>query len=250
MENSEKKSDYISGGGQPLISIRGLVKEYQPSERVKVAALNGVNLDVFPGEFISVTGHSGSGKSTLLHLIGLLDKPTSGEIFIQGRNTTLLTEKETTKFRLSSLSFIFQFFNLLENYTSLENISFQLQLQGYQKSDAKEKAMRILQFLGLEAKANLFPKELSGGEQQRIAIGRALAKDSLLVLADEPTAHLDSRNAAIVMELFLKINRDYGKTILLVTHESEEANQANRSIVMKDGKIISEGMAEKRVLMI
>ena len=222
-----------------LVSVRDLVKIYTPKGGVPVSALGGVNLDIFSGEFVAITGHSGSGKSTLLHQIGLLDEPTSGSIFIDGKDISSFSESDRTEFRLHSLSFVFQFFNLIEHYTAVENITFQLRLQGYGTRESGAKAMDILNFLGLGKRANLLPRELSGGEQQRIAIGRALAKDSLLLIADEPTAHLDTKNAIIIMDLLKHVNKEFGKTIILVTHEPEEARQADKIVAMKDGRIIS-----------
>lgn len=222
-----------------LVSVRNVVKTYVPEGGIPVSALGGVSLDVFPGEFLAITGHSGSGKSTLLHQIGLLDEPSSGSIFMNGTDTSAFSEASRTEFRLRSLSFVFQFFNLIEHYTALENITFQLRLQGYSMRESDAKARDILGFLGLAARSNLLPRELSGGEQQRIAIGRALAKDSLLLIADEPTAHLDSKNAVLVIDLLKHVNEKFGKTIILVTHEPEEAKQAGRIIELRDGKIIS-----------
>ena len=221
-----------------LVSVRNLKKEYAPRGGVSVTALSGVSLDILTGEFVAITGHSGSGKSTLLHQIGLLDEPTSGSIFIAGKDVAAFSEAMRTDFRLRSLSFVFQFFNLIEHYTALENITFQLRLQGYGMRESDTKAREILSFLGLAERADLLPKELSGGEQQRIAIGRALAKDSLLLIADEPTAHLDSKNAEIIIDLLKHVNKEFGKTIVLVTHEPEEARQADRIIELRDGKII------------
>lgn len=222
-----------------LVSIRDLVKVYIPEGGVPVAALGGVSLDIFPGEFVAITGHSGSGKSTLLHQIGLLDDPTEGSIYMNGKNVSSFSEEARTEFRLRSLSFVFQFFNLIEHYTAFENITFQLRLQGYGTRESDTKARDILAFLGLEARSHLLPRELSGGEQQRIAIGRALAKDSLLLIADEPTAHLDSKNAVMIIDLLKHVNTKLGKTIVLVTHEPEEARQADRIIRLQDGKILS-----------
>lgn len=221
-----------------LVSVRNLTKAYVPRGGVPVTALSGVSLDILTGEFVAITGHSGSGKSTLLHQIGLLDEPTSGSIFIAGKDVAAFSESMRTDFRLRSLSFVFQFFNLIEHYTALENITFQLRLQGYGRHESDTKAREILGFLGLAGRADLLPKELSGGEQQRIAIGRALAKDSLLLIADEPTAHLDSKNAEIIIDLLKNVNKEFGKTIILVTHEPEEARQADRIIELRDGKII------------
>lgn len=222
---------------ETLISLRNIHKEYRVSENVVVPALNGVSFDIYKGEFLAITGHSGSGKSTLLNILGILDDATSGEMYFAGHEVHTFSERERVAFRLKAISFVFQFFNLIENYTAIENIIFQLQLQRYGLRESKMKAQEIIDFLGLTDRASFFPHELSGGEQQRVAIGRALAKDSLLILADEPTAHLDSKNGELIIKLLHEINRNFGKTIVLVTHENEEAQFADRDIAFHDGKI-------------
>jgi len=221
-----------------LIAINNLSKEYELSKNIKTPALKNINLDIYKGEFLSITGHSGSGKTTLLNLIGLIDFPTSGEILVNNENIHKFKEKEKVEYRLKFAGFIFQFFNLLDNYTALENIIFQLRLQGYGRRKSKEKAKEILKFLGLETKANSYPKELSGGEQQRAAVGRALAKDSFLILADEPAAHLDSKNTQNLISLLREVNVKFKKTIILVTHELNYAKQADRTVELKDGAIL------------
>jgi putative ABC transport system ATP-binding protein len=221
-----------------LLQLHGLSREYQFEDHIPVAALNGIDLDIFQGEFVAITGHSGSGKSTLLNMIGLLDESSRGTILFNGQDTSHLSERERTEIRLRSMGFIFQFFNLIESYTAEENIIFQLRLQGHSQASSVQKAKEIFEFLGLQDRAHLLPRQLSGGEQQRIAIGRAVAKDSVIILADEPTAHLDSENSRNVMDLLYQVNKCYGKTIVLVTHEPEEAARASRQISMADGKII------------
>lgn len=221
-----------------LLEIRGLVREYQFAGHVPVAALNGVDLDIYHGEFVAITGHSGSGKSTLLNMMGLLDEPSRGTILFDGKDVSQLRERERTELRLRSFGFIFQFFNLIESYTAEENIVFQLRLQGHSQAASKKKAAEIFSFLDLQDRAYLLPRQLSGGEQQRIAIGRAVAKDSVIILADEPTAHLDTENSRKVMDLLYRVNQEFGKTIVLVTHEPGEAAQATRQVSIEDGKII------------
>ncbi len=207
------------------------------SKTLTIPALNGIDLDIFKGEFLAITGHSGSGKSTLLNLIGILDNPTSGEIYFAGHEVHNLSEKQKVELRLNAISFVFQFFNLIDNYTAAENINFQLLLQGCPGREAKRKTEEIIDFLGLNDRAGSFPHELSGGEQQRVAIGRALAKDSLVILADEPTAHLDSANSVSTIRLLHDINKKFGRTVVLVTHEEGEANHADRNVMMRDGKV-------------
>ena len=219
------------------ISVNNLTKKFT-TEDYEQTILRNISFDIREGEFIAITGKSGAGKTTMLNLIGLLDEPTEGEILINGKNIFSFSEKEKVKFRLKSISFIFQFFNLVNNYTAIENIAFQLRLQGYSKRKSMKKSAEILQFLGLGERANYYPKKLSGGEQQRVAIGRALAKDSLIILADEPTAHLDSKNSETTIELFRDINLKFGKTIILVTHEADYAKMADRVIILSDGMLV------------
>lgn len=223
-----------------IIEVKNVSKEYSPNNKVTIPALKDINLKIHRGEFIAITGPSGSGKSTLLNLISLTDEPTTGEIILNGTNISHLNEKEKNSLRLSSLSIIFQFLNLLDNYTALENISFQLRLQNQTSKQSKEKSAEILDFLGLREKAGAYPNELSGGEQQRIAIGRALAKNSNIILADEPTAHLDSKNSQNVISLLKDINQWFQKTIILVTHELNYAEQAQRIVALKDGQIVKD----------
>jgi len=220
-----------------LIRALNLKKNYKIG-KIVIPALNGVSFEVSKGEFLAINGRSGSGKSTLLNLLGLLDEPTEGELIMDGHEMVKFSEKEKTKFRLQSIGFVFQFFNLIENYTAIENITFQLKLQGLGNSESKRRAEDIIEFLGLKDRAYFFPREMSGGEQQRVAIGRAIAKESLLILVDEPTAHLDDKNSQIIINLLGEINRKFGRTIVLVTHEEKEASEADRIITLQDGRII------------
>lgn len=222
-----------------LIKVRNLSKVYRPSATVETLALQALDLDLSAGEFLAVTGQSGSGKSTLLNLLALIDEPTTGTIEVAGIDVTQISESQRVAFRLHTVSMVFQFFNLIESYTALENIAFQLLLQGEGLGTARQKAKDMLQFLGLNDKQNTYPKDLSGGQQQRVAVGRALAKDSLFILADEPTAHLDAKNGQALIDLLRKVNQEFKRTVILVSHEISHANQADRVIKLQDGKLVA-----------
>src|SRR3989344_2779740 len=230
IESLEKLSPYKEN---IMIAINDLTKVYESEDNSQIV-LKNINLEIHEGEFVAITGHSGAGKTSLLNLIGLLDNPTSGKIFVDGNNICDFSERKKVKFRLKTVSYIFQFFNLINNFNVLENIAFQLKIQGYSHRKALAKSMEIIDFLGMKERAYYYPHRLSGGEQQRVAIGRALAKDSSIILADEPTAYLDAKNGQAVMELFKDINKKFGKTIILVTHEQDFANQAGRVVLMSD----------------
>lgn len=223
-----------------LLELKNVTKVYYPGEKNENMALKGISFVVNEGEFVALTGQSGSGKSSLLNILGLLDVPTSGELNIHGEDVTLIKSEERAVLRLKVISFVFQFFNLINNLTALENIMLPLQLQGKSFKEASEIGMRTLTSLDLAHSADVLARDLSGGEQQRVAIGRALCKESAIILADEPTAHLDSVRSQEVMDLLLKINKEYGRTIILVTHEREQAEQAGRCLVIKDGLIVED----------
>jgi len=219
-----------------IISIKNLTKIFE-TESGSHTILDGVSLDIHKGEFLAITGRSGAGKSTLLNLIGLLDQFTDGSIFVNGKNIVGFSEKQKVQYRLKMISYIFQFFNLIDNYTVIENIVFPLKLQGYKHKVAIEKAKDIIEFLNMEDRAYYYPRKLSGGEQQRVAIGRAMAKDSLVILADEPTAHLDLKNGLSVISLLREVSSKFGKTMILVTHEKDFTKEADSVVVLSDGKI-------------
>ena len=221
----------------PLVRINNIFKRYSPSKNITVAALNGISLEVYKGEFLSITGYSGSGKSTLLNLIGLIDEPDGGEIIFENEDIKGSKNRQLTQLRLFNIGFIFQFFNLLEDFTAIENVAFALRLQNVGFRKTKERAKEILEVLGLKDKMKRYPNELSGGEQQRVAIARALAKDPLLILADEPTAHLDFKNGQLLISLLREINVKFKKTIVLVSHEPSFAEQADRVVILMDGKL-------------
>ncbi|MDJ0274427.1 MAG: ABC transporter ATP-binding protein [Nitrososphaerota archaeon] len=207
---------------------------------VEYPALRGVTLRIEDGEFVAVVGPSGSGKTTLLNLVGALDLPTKGDIVLNGTSYTSLGRSGLNELRRKELGFVFQTFNLLSHLTALENVELPLIAAGVPRSERRRRALEMLARLGMENKASKKPTELSGGEQQRVAIARALVNNPSVILADEPTGNLDSANAKNVVELLREINKREGKTILLVTHNLEIAEYADRIVRMRDGRVESE----------
>lgn len=221
-----------------MIQIKNLYKTFQSGEDV-VHAVEDVSFSVPSGQFVSITGRSGSGKSTLLYQLGLLDRPTSGEIFVDGVESVALSEIERTEMRLKTLGYIFQDYAILPSLTALENVMVPLLMQGLDEGKAKEKAAYALARVGMADRMNNLPSQLSGGQQQRVSIARAIGHDPKIIFADEPTANLDSETSRTVLDTFLELNKD-GQTIVMVTHEPEYAALTHRVIVLADGKIIGD----------
>ncbi len=206
----------------------------------EIIALDGVSLDIARGEFAVIMGPSGSGKSTLLHLIGGLDRPTSGELLVDQRLVGQMADDQVTLFRRTRIGFIFQFFNLLPTLSALENVTLPFVLDGRSKEEAGQRATTLLDKVGLENRKDHLPEEMSGGEIQRIAVARALAFDPPILLADEPTGNLDSKTGESILSLLRQINRDAGCTIVMVTHSQEAAGYGGRTIFFRDGKVEKE----------
>ena len=219
----------------PVIEMRGIGKIYR-SGRLEVEALQGVDLDVVPGDFLAIIGPSGSGKSTLMHLLGCLDRPTSGTYRLAGTDVAGLSDDELARVRNRTIGFVFQSFNLLPRTTALENVAMPLLYAGIGRSERLERAREALARLGLEDRLSHEPSELSGGQQQRVAIARALVTRPAIILADEPTGNLDSASGADVLELLHELN-DAGTTIVLITHDSDVAVAAKRSVRVRDGRL-------------
>ena len=217
-----------------LIEVKNLCKVYGSGE-TKVEALKNINLNIEQGEFVAIVGPSGSGKSTLLHLLGGVDKPSSGEVIIKGESIYKLKEKELSILRRRKLGFVFQFFNLIPVLTAEENIEMPVLLDG-NKID-KKYMNELLKLLGLEERRNHHPSELSGGQQQRVSIGRALANKPSIILADEPTGNLDSKNSKEVLELLKYCAKKYNQTLILITHDVNIAKSADRVVTIEDGQI-------------
>ncbi len=224
--------------GTHVLRVAGLRKVFD-AETAPVRALRGVDLEVEAGEFVAVMGPSGCGKSTLLNLVAGLDTPTSGEVEVAGESFTGLGEDERAVMRRRHIGMVFQFFNLIETMTALENVAFPALIRGGGRDAAETRARDLLDLLGLADKANTLPGPLSGGQRQRLAIARALANDPTLLLADEPTGTLDSEGGAEVLELMRRLNRD-GQAILLVTHDPNVAAGAVRIVAIRDGRIVTE----------
>lgn len=220
-----------------LIEVKNLNKIYGSGE-AEVKALKNINLNIEQGEFVAIVGQSGSGKSTLLHLIGGVDIPSSGEVIIDGKNIYKLKEKELSILRRRKLGFIFQFFNLIPVLTAQENIEMPVLLDN-EKID-KKYMNELLRILGLEERKNNYPSQLSGGQQQRVSIGRALANKPSIILADEPTGNLDSKNSKEVLELLKYCAKKYNQTLILITHDINIAKSVDRVITIEDGEIISD----------
>jgi putative ABC transport system ATP-binding protein len=221
---------------RPIIEIRDLHKVYRVGQ-VDVPALRGVNLDVTRGEFVAVIGPSGSGKSTLFHIIGALTPPTSGSVRVADQELTRLSDGGRTALRRSTVSFVFQKFNLLPNLTAADNIAVARHLGGKNHA-ADPKFQEVLELLGIAPRLHHKPAALSGGEQQRVAIARAIVNHPAILLADEPTGNLDSENSKAVLDLLRNLNERVGQTVLMITHNSEAAAYAHRIVTMRDGRIV------------
>ena len=200
--------------------------------------LKGVDLHIKKGEFVSITGASGAGKTTLLQLLGTLDEVQTGSLIINKKEVNTLNQKELASFRNKEVGFVFQFHNLLVEFTALENVCLPAYIGGTDKKKAEQKGTELLALLGLNDRLNHKPDELSGGEQQRVAVARALINSPSIILADEPSGNLDSKNAEELHNLFLKLNKELGQTFVIITHNKELANLGSRKLEMKDGKII------------
>jgi len=218
------------------VRLRNVTKTYQMGE-VQVHALRGLDLEVQEGEVVVIVGPSGSGKTTTLNLIGGLDSPTSGELIVAGMDIAAYNENRLTAYRREKVGFIFQFFNLLPTLTARENVEFALELVEKDGHKVRQRAIELLEKVGLSERADHFPSQLSGGEQQRVAIGRALAKDPLILLADEPTGNLDFRMGQKVLRVMQDLNRQEGRTVILVTHNTAIGKMGDRVVHLHDGQI-------------
>jgi putative ABC transport system ATP-binding protein len=228
---------------KPIINLKTVSKKYG-EYGVLVKALDNVSLDVYPGEFVSVIGPSGSGKSTLLHCMGLLDRPSSGNVYIDGKDTTKITGKEIAQFRGEKLGFVFQNYNLIPRLTVLENVILPGLIMEKEPEKLEKRAKELLKEVGIIHRADHKGIHLSGGEQQRVAIARALINDPVLILADEPTGALDTDSSEEIMKILLKMNEKRNVTSVFVSHDVHIASYGKRTIVLKDGKLVADTNGE------
>jgi putative ABC transport system ATP-binding protein len=228
-----------------IIELRKVWKTYKMGDN-NVHALQGIDLDIHEGEFIAIQGPSGSGKSTAMNLVGCLDVPTKGEIYLAGQNISKLSESDLAQIRGRKIGFIFQKFNLIETLTALENVMLPMTFQGIPEAERKKRATQLLSQFGLGDRIHHKPNELSGGQQQRVAIARSLAVNPQVILADEPTGNLDSKTGKEVMAFLRELNEKQGKTIVLVTHDDVLAHAADRIEFLKDGVIVQSKHLHRR----
>jgi len=228
------------GTSTPIVTVIDLTKIYRSGDGPRVAALDGVTLSIERGEFVAVMGPSGSGKSTFMNIVGLLDEPTSGRYWLEGRDVSRLSANERADLRCRSLGFIFQAYNLLPRTSAMENVELPMLYAGVGSRKRHRAAREALDAMGVGDQAMHLPSQLSGGEQQRVAIARALVNTPTLILADEPTGALDTKNSIDVMLRFQRLNEDRGLTVLLVTHDPHMASYAKRIVTFRDGRVISD----------
>ena len=233
--------------GNSLIKLENVWKVYQLGN-LELPVLKGINLEIFPGNFVVILGPSGSGKSTLLHIIGLLDTPTIGKVFLKDEDTSKLSEDELAQIRGREIGFIFQQFNLLPNLTAIENVMMPMVFQGITEKERKEKAEFLLESVGLKERMLHRPFELSGGEQQRIAIARSLSNNPEVIVADEPTGNLDSTTGQKIMETLINLHEKEQKTMIVVTHDPSIADYSEQIINIKDGRLVSNNLVTEKVL--
>ncbi len=242
MKKETKASSPLRGdkrGAPVIIEVRGLHKTYTETE-VEVKAINGIDLSFEEGEFTAIVGPSGCGKTTFLNMIGGLDVPTSGKVFINGTDISTFSSSKMIDFRLNNIGFVFQAYNLIPVLTAKENAEFIMQLQGRPKAERDKRIAELFEAIGIAGKENIKPSRLSGGQQQRVAVARALASKPKFILADEPTANLDSKATAELLDIMHELNRQEKVTFIFSTHDKRVIERAERIITLEDGKVVSD----------
>ena len=227
--------------GRQLIRMRGIVKRFYVGQPNELEILHGIDLDVNEGEFVSLVGASGSGKSTLMNMIGVLDRPTEGTYWLDGTDVEDAADDELSQIRNRKIGFVFQYFNLISRTNALRNVELPMMYAGLPQKKRTQRAEELLDLVGMGDRMLHQPNELSGGQKQRVAIARAMANDPAIILADEPTGALDSKTGRMVMDLFHRLNREQGKTIVLITHNQELAEETGRILTMRDGILYTNG---------
>ena len=225
---------------EPVIRMNHIVKRYYIGKPNELEILHGINIEVHEGEFVSIVGESGSGKSTLMNIIGVLDRQTEGDYFLEGQDVNKMSDDVRSTIRNQKIGFVFQNFNLLPRASALKNVMMPLMYADKKVRNAKERALEMLRMVEMEDRASHRPNELSGGQKQRVAIARAMISNPSIILADEPTGALDSKTGHMVMDIFHRLHEEQGKTIVLITHSQELASETQRIITLKDGNIIGE----------
>lgn len=225
---------------KPLIEMKEIIKAYNIGLESEIEILHGIDLKIYEGEFVAIVGESGSGKSTLMNIIGVLDKQTEGEYYLDGIDIKNANEAEMNVIRNKKIGFVFQNFNLIGRTSALKNVELPMLYAGVPAEERTKRAKELLSKVGMASRANHMPNELSGGQKQRVAIARSLVNNPSIILADEPTGALDSETSAMVMDIFNDLNKNQGKTIILITHSKEIAEQCPRIVTIKDGEIIND----------
>jgi putative ABC transport system ATP-binding protein len=223
-----------------IIDLKGIIKRFYVGQPNELEILHGIDLQVHEGEFVSIVGSSGSGKTTMMNIIGVLDRPTEGDYLLDGVDVARAKDKELSMIRNQKIGFVFQTYNLISRTSALKNVELPMLYAGIGKKEREERAKELLAMVGMGERMSHNPDELSGGQKQRVAIARAMANDPSIILADEPTGALDSKTGRLIMDIFQKLNREQGKTIVLITHSQELAEETQRIVTLKDGEIIGE----------
>ncbi len=230
---------------EPVIRMENIVKTYYVGKPNELEILHGISLSVNKGEFVSIVGESGSGKSTLMNIIGVLDRQTAGDYYLEGYDVNRMTDEVRSAVRNQRIGFVFQNFNLLPRANAVKNVMVPLMYSEHKVKDGRDRAMEMLKMVGMEERAMHRPNELSGGQKQRVAIARAMMNDPAIILADEPTGALDSKTGHMVMDLFHKLHEEQGKTIVLITHSQELASETQRIVTLLDGEIVADNGGER-----